>query len=209
LWGGRLSLLLGAASVGIGSVFGVAIGLASGYVSGWLDVVLMRIVDILIAFRLLLLAILVMAILGPGLIHTAVAIGVSMLAAFARLTRGEVLAAKEREYVEAARAVGAPGSRIIYRHILPNILSPLVVLATLRLGEAILAEAALSFLGLGAGPPAPAWGLMVNEGLQVLRSAPWVSLAPGLAIMLAVLGFNLFGDGLRDAFDPRLRGQLG
>ena len=206
LWGTRLSLLLGLGSVAIGSVGGVLLGLISGYTSGWFDAALMRIVDVFIAFRLLLLAIMVMAILGPGLANAVIAIGISLFAEFARLTRGEVLGTKEREFVEAARATGAGALRITMLHILPNIVGPLVVIGTLRLGEAILAEAALSFLGLGAGPPAPSWGLMVYEGLTVLRPAPWVSVTPGIAIMLTVLGFNLLGDGLRDALDPRLRG---
>lgn len=206
LWGSRLSLLLGVGSVAIGGTAGVLLGLVSGYTSGWFDAVLMRVVDVFIAFRLLLLAIMVMAILGPGLANTVVAIGISLLAEFSRVTRGEVLGAKEREFVEAARATGAGAMRIMMFHILPNIIGPLVVIGTLRLGEAILAEAALSFLGLGAGPPTPSWGLMVYEGLTVLRVAPWVSVAPGVAIMMTVLGFNLLGDGLRDALDPRLRG---
>ena len=205
--GSRVSLLLGFGSVFIGSVVGIALGLLSGYIGGWLDTILMRMVDILIAFGLILLAILIMAILGPGLINTMIAIGVFLCVVFARLTRGEVLAAREREYVEAARAVGAGTPRILWRYILPNILSPLVVLGTLRLGEAILAEAALSFLGLGPSPPAPSWGLMVAEGLGILRQAPWISLLPGFAIMVTVLGFKLLGDGLRDALDPRMRGR--
>jgi peptide/nickel transport system permease protein len=207
LWGSRLSLALGLGSVAIGGTVGVLLGLISGYASGWFDAALMRIADVFIAFRLLLLAIMVMAILGPGLANTVVAIGISLFAEFARLTRGEVLGTKEREFVEAARATGARELRIAVLHILPNIIGPLIVIGTLRLGEAILAEAALSFLGLGAGPPTPSWGLMVYEGLTVLRPAPWVSVMPSMAIMLTVLGFNLLGDGLRDAFDPKLRGE--
>jgi peptide/nickel transport system permease protein len=209
LWGSRLSLALGLGSVAIGGTVGVLLGLVSGYTSGWFDAALMRVADVFIAFRLLLLAIMVMAILGPGLTNTVVAIGISLFAEFARLTRGEVLGTKEREFVEAARATGAGGLRIALLHILPNIIGPLIVIATLRLGEAILAEAALSFLGLGAGPPTPSWGLMVYEGLTVLRPAPWVSVMPSVAIMLTVLGFNLLGDGLRDALDPKLRGKRG
>ncbi len=206
LWGSRLSLILGLGSVAIGGTVGVFFGLLSGYAAGWFDAVLMRVVDVFIAFRLLLLAIMIMAILGPGLANTVIAIGISLFAEFTRLTRGEVLGTKEREFVEAARATGAGPLRITMLHILPNIIGPLVVIGTLRLGEAILAEAALSFLGLGAGPPTPSWGLMVYEGLTVLRPAPWISIMPGIAIMLTVLGFNLLGDGLRDALDPRLRG---
>lgn len=207
LWGSRFSLVLGLGSVTIGGTVGVLFGLIAGYGGGWFDALLMRVADIFIAFRLLLLAIMVMAILGPGFANTVVAIGVSLFAEFGRLTRGEVLGTREREYVEAAKATGARDLRIAVLHILPNIIGPLIVIATLRLGEAILAEAALSFLGLGAGPPTPSWGLMVFEGLSVLRPAPWVSLMPSLAIMITVLGFNLLGDGLRDAIDPRIRGE--
>lgn len=207
LWGSRFSLVLGLGSVTIGSTVGVLFGLIAGYRGGWFDALLMRVADIFIAFRLLLLAIMIMAILGPGFANTVVAIGVSLFAEFARLTRGEVLGTREREYVEAAKATGARDFRIATLHILPNILGPLIVIATLRLGEAILAEAALSFLGLGVGPPTPSWGLMVFEGLSVLRPAPWVSIMPSLAIMITVLGFNLLGDGLRDAIDPRIRGE--
>lgn len=207
LWGSRFSLVLGLGSVTIGGTVGVLFGLIAGYGGGWFDALLMRVADIFIAFRLLLLAIMVMAILGPGFANTVVAIGVSLFAEFGRLTRGEVLGTREREYVEAAKATGARDLRIAVLHILPNIIGPLIVIATLRLGEAILAEAALSFLGLGAGPPTPSWGLMVFEGLSVLRPAPWVSIMPSLAIMITVLGFNLLGDGLRDAIDPRIRGE--
>lgn len=204
-WGSRLSLLFGAGAVIVGSTCGISIGLLAGYMN-WLDAFLMRVIDILIAFRLLLLAIAIMAILGPGLLNTMFAIGISLFASFARVTRGEVLVAKQRDYVEAARAMGAGVPRIVFTYILPNIAGPLIVLCTLRLGEAILAEASLSFLGLGPNPPTPSWGLMVYDGLSVLRQAPWVCLIPGASIMFTVLGFNLLGDGLRDIFDPRLRG---
>jgi peptide/nickel transport system permease protein len=205
VWGSRLSLVFGAGAVVVGSTCGISMGLLAGYVRSF-DSFLMRIIDILIAFRLLLLAIAIMAILGPGLLNTMLAIGISLFASFARVTRGEVLVAKERDYVEAARAMGAGVPRVIVAHILPNISGPLIVLCTLRLGEAILAEASLSFLGLGPNPPTPSWGLMVYDGLSLLRQAPWVCLIPGTSIMVAVLGFNLFGDGLRDILDPRLRG---
>lgn len=205
VWGSRLSLLFGAGAVIVGSSCGVSIGLLAGYVR-WLDALLMRIIDILIAFRLLLLAIAIMAVLGPGLANTMFAIGISLFASFARVTRGEVLVTKQRDYVEAARAMGARPWRIVIGYILPNISGPLVVLCTLRLGEAILAEASLSFLGLGPNPPTPSWGLMVYDGLSVLRQAPWVCLIPGASIMLTVLGFNLLGDGLRDTLDPRFSG---
>lgn len=205
LWGSRLSLLMGFGSVAIGATLGIVLGLVSGYVGGWIDSALMRMVDVFISFGLLLLAILVMAILGTGLINTMFAVGTFLFVAFARLTRGEVLSVRDLEYVEASRALGAFLPRVLLRYILPNISGPLIVLASLRLGEAILAEASLSFLGLGASPPTPSWGLMVSDGLSSLRQAPWISLMPGGAIVLTVLGFNLFGDGLRDLLDPRLR----
>ncbi len=205
LWGSRLSLLMGLGAVAIGATLGVLLGLVSGYLGGWLDSAIMRVVDIFISFGLLLLAILVMAILGTGLVNTMVAVGMFLFVAFARLTRGEVLSVRELDYVDAGRALGAFAPRILLRHILPNISGPLIVLASLRLGEAILAEASLSFLGLGASPPTPSWGLMVAEGLSSLRQAPWISLMPGCAIVVTVLGFNLLGDGLRDLLDPRLR----
>jgi ABC-type dipeptide/oligopeptide/nickel transport system permease subunit len=206
LWGSRLSLLLGFGSVALGGVLGVGLGLIAGYAGGWLDTIFMRLVDVFLAFGLLLMAVLVMAVLGTGLANVMIAIGLFIFVSFARLTRGEVLGVKEREYVEAAKAIGVRSHRIVLRHILPNTVSTLVVLGTLRLGGAILAEASLSFLGLGPAPPTPSWGLMVNEGLALLRQAPWISLMPSFAIILTVLGFNLLGDGLRDALDPRLRG---
>lgn len=205
IYGARISIFLGTGSVLIGAVSGVSIGLIVGYVGGWLDNIVMRVIDVLLAFRLLLLAIAIVAILGPSLTNIMVAIGVSLLTSFARLARGEVLSARERDYVLATRALGGRPFRIMFRHILPNILSPLIVFATLRLGLAILSESALSFLGLGPSPPTPSWGLMVSEGLNELRSAWWISTIPGVAITVVVLAFNLFGDGLRDALDPRLR----
>lgn len=205
LFGARLSLFLGIGSVTIGAVAGVTVGLLTGYIGGWLDNIIMRLVDIMMAFRLLLMSITIMAILGPSLTNVMIAIGLSLFAAFVRLTRGEVLSAKNYEYVEASRAVGCTPQRIVFRHILPNIFGPLLIFATLRLGTAILAEAALSFLGLGSSPPTPTWGLMVDEGLAQLRSAWWISTIPGVAITVVVLAFNLLGDGFRDALDPRLR----
>lgn len=205
LYGARLSLALGIGSVVIGAVSGISVGLLVGFKGGWLDDLVMRIVDILLAFRLLLLAITVMAILGPSLINVMFAIGLSLFATFTRLTRGEVLSAKTRDYVEAAHSIGSSSLRIMVQHILPNITGPLIVFATLRLGAAILSESALSFLGLGSAPPTPTWGLMIKEGLNQIRSAWWTSTIPGAAITLVVLAFNLLGDGLRDILDPRMR----
>jgi peptide/nickel transport system permease protein len=205
LYGARLSLVLGIGSVLIGASTGITTGLVVGYAGGVLDSLVSRIVDILFSFRLLLLAITVMAILGPSLTNTMIAIGISLFATFTRLARGEVLSAKHLDHIEATRAVGAGTPRLLFRHILPNIMGPLIVFSTLRLGVAILSESALSFLGLGPPPPTPAWGMMVNEGLNQLRSAWWVSTIPGIVITIVVLAFNLLGDGLRDALDPRLR----
>jgi peptide/nickel transport system permease protein len=205
LYGARVSLTLGIAAVVVGIVLGLPFGLLAGYLGGYVDLIVMRVVDILLAFPLYLLAIVVIAILGPSLPNMILAVGISSAPRFARLARGDVLTAKHFEFVFAARALGAPGVRIVLGHILPNIAGPLIVLATLRIGTAILVEASLSFVGLGPQPPTPAWGLMISDGLKTMRSAPWVAGFPGLAIMLVVLGFNLLGDGLRDALDPRLR----
>ena len=205
LYGARVSITLGIAAVVVGMVLGLPFGLLAGYLGGYVDLIVMRIVDILLAFPLYLLAIVVIAILGPSLPNMILAVGISSAPRFARLARGDVLTAKHFEFVFAARALGAPGVRIVLGHILPNIAGPLIVLATLRIGTAILVEASLSFVGLGPQPPTPAWGLMISDGLKAMRSAPWVAGFPGLAIMLVVLGFNLLGDGLRDALDPRLR----
>ena len=167
-----------------------------------------RVIDTLLAFPLYLSAIFVIAVLGPSQLGVVLAVGLAVTPVFARLARGQVLEERDKEYVLAARVVGNPSARVIAVHILPNVVAPLVVLASLTVGDAILVEAGLSFLGLGPPPPTPSWGLMVNDGMVVLSTAPWVSLAPGLAIALLVLGSNLLGDGLRDAFDPRLRGSL-
>jgi peptide/nickel transport system permease protein len=207
LYGARLSLLLGLGAVTIGAVSGSLVGLIVGYLGGWWENVVMRLTDIILAFRLLLFAITIIAILGPSLTNTMLAIGASLFADFARLARSETLAAKNREYVEAARALGVSRWRIMFRYILPNILAPLIVLATVMLGVAILSEASLSFLGLGPSPPTPSWGLMIFENLPHIRESWWASTIPGSAIMLVVLGFNLLGDGLRDALDPRVRGH--
>jgi len=205
LYGARISLTLGIAAVVLGALLGVPLGLVSGYLGKFVDILIMRCVDVLLVFPLYLLAIMVIAILGPSLHGMILAVGISSAPRFARLTRGEVLAVKNRDFVFVAQALGAPGWRVVLRHILPNITGSLIVLATLRVGTAILVEASLSFVGLGPQPPTPAWGLMISDGIRAMRDAPWVAGFPGIAIMVAVLGFNLFGDGLRDALDPRLR----
>lgn len=208
IWGARLSLATGLGSVLVGAVLGAVLGLASGYYRGWLDAVVVRVVDLLLVFPLYLTAIFVVAVLGPSLLNTILAVGIATTPTFARLTRGEVLGEREREYVLAARVIGSSHTRVIVRHILPNIFAPMLVLASLNIGNAVLVEASLSFLGLGPPPPTPSWGLMVSDGIVVLIRAPWVSLIPGAAIALLVLGANLLGDGLRDILDPRLRGSL-
>jgi len=206
IFGARASLLAGVVSVCISLACGVPIGLVSGYVGGFLDGLLMRITDALLACPFLILAIALAAFLGPSLTNAMIAIGISAMPAFIRLTRAQVLNAKVEDYVEAARAVGNPHRRIVLRHILPNILAPIMVQATLAIAAAIIAEASLSFLGLGQQPPAPSWGSMLNTAKNFLDQAPWMAMWPGAAIFSVVLAFNLFGDGLRDALDPRHRG---
>lgn len=203
IWGTRASLSAGLVSVSLALAAGVPIGLVSGYLGGFVDGTLMRMIDAMLAIPFLILAIALAAFLGPSLANAMIAIGVSQTPIFARLTRGQVLAVKHEDYVEAARAVGNPEYRIVLRHILPNIVPPLLVQATLAAAVAIIAEAALSFLGLGEQPPDPSWGSMLNTAKNFMSQAPWMALWPGLAIFLLVLSLNLFGDGLRDALDPR------
>src|SRR5256885_8273017 len=188
------------------SDLGATIGAVAGFAGGWVDAVIMRGVEILLAFPYLLLAIAIVAALGPGAVNTTVAVGIWGTPTVARMVRATVLALKETEYVRAARALGAGGPALVLRHILPNVLPTLCVYATLFMANAVLVEAALSFLGLGVQPPTPSWGLMVSTGRDVLLVAPHVATMPGLAIVVSVLGFHLLGDGLRDALDPRLRG---
>lgn len=207
LHGARISVTLSVSAVGLAVLLGVPIGMYSAYQGGMVDEIVSRIVDIMLAFPTYLLAIFVMAIVGPSLTDITVAVSISVLPGMIRIARGDTLGIKNRDMIEAIRSVGAKTSRIIFRHVLPNILSSILVVATLRLGIAILVESSLSFLGLGLSPPTPAWGVMINEGLRYLGVNPWLSVVPGIAIMLTVLGFNLLGDGLRDAFDPRLRGE--
>jgi peptide/nickel transport system permease protein len=202
IWGARASLMAGLVSVSI-AVGVVPLGLVSGYLGGAVDGLLMRVVDAMLAIPFLILAIALAAFLGPNLTNAMIAIGVAQTPIFTRLTRGQVLAVKHEDYIEAARAVGNPHRRIMLRHILPNVLAPILVQATLAIAAAIIAEAALSFLGLGQQPPAPSWGSMLNTATHFLSQAPWMAVWPGAAIFSLVLSFNLLGDGLRDAFDPR------
>ncbi|NMY88558.1 ABC transporter permease [Pseudomonas oryzihabitans] len=203
LWGARSSLLAGVVSVAIALLVGVPLGLIAGYFGGWLDAVVSRLVEALLSCPFLVLAIALGAFLGPSLGNAMIAIGLSAMPVFARLTRGQVLAIRHEDYLEGARAIGLPDRWILWRYVLPNILSPLVVQATLTIAAAILAEASLSFLGLGQQPPMPSWGSMLNTAKNFMEQAPWMSIAPGVCIYLTVLGFNLLGDGLRDALDPR------
>jgi peptide/nickel transport system permease protein len=203
IWGARASLLAGVVSVAIALALGVPIGLLSGYCGGWLDSLLMRMTDALLACPFLVLAIALAAFLGPSLTNAMIAIGISSMPVFIRLTRGQVMAVAVEDYVEAARAIGNSHPRIALRHVLPNVVPPVLVQATLSIATAIIAEASLSFLGLGQQPPEPSWGSMLNVAKNFLGQAPWMALWPGLAICLVVLGFNLLGDGLRDALDPR------
>ena len=205
VFGARASLMAGLVSIAIALGFGVPIGLLSAYRGGWTDTLISRFTDAMLAIPFLILAIALAAFLGPSLSNAMIAIGVTAMPIFIRLTRGQVMSVKVEDYVEAARAVGNPGYRIAFRHILPNILPALLVQATLSIAMAIIAEASLSFLGLGQQPPAPSWGSMLNTAQRFLTQAPWMAIYPGLAIFLTVLSFNLLGDGLRDALDPRER----
>lgn len=197
------SLVVGAVAVGLGMGLGVVLGMAGGYFGGWLDEALMRLVDAIYGFPAVLSALLVTAVFGPGILISMVAVGVAYVPIFARLTRANFLTLREHDFVRAARALGARDWAIIRRHILPNTLSPLIVQATISFPTAILAEAALSYLGLGTQPPHPSWGFMLKDAQNFLGLSPWYAVFPGAAIALAVLGFNLLGDGLRDLLDPR------
>jgi len=208
LFGSRVALLVGLLSVAIALGLGLVLGCLAGFAGGWIDALIMRGVEVLLAFPYLLLAIAVVSALGPGVLNTTIAVGIWGTPTVTRVVRGAVLAARESEYVSAARALGASAGEVLRRHVLRNILPTGVVYSTLFMANAILVEAALSFLGLGVQPPTPSWGLMVSSGRDFLLVAPHIATIPGLAIMLAVLGFNLLGDGLRDALDPRLRGQV-
>ncbi|MBC7437193.1 MAG: ABC transporter permease [Bdellovibrionales bacterium] len=205
IWGARASLLAGLVSVFISMALGVPVGLLAAYVGGWTDAAISRFTDSMLAVPFLILAIALAAFLGPSLTNAMIAIGVSATPVFIRLTRAQVLAVKVEDFVEAARAVGNPHWRIALRHILPNVLPPLIVQASLAIAAAIIAEASLSFLGLGQQPPAPSWGSMLNTAKNFVDNAPWMAVWPGLSIFLLVLSFNLLGDGLRDALDPKHR----
>lgn len=203
LYGARISLIVGLVVVALSGITGTLLGLISGYYGGWIDLLLMRIVDILLAFPGLLLAIALVAVLGPSISNVVIALSVLGWVPFARLVRGQVISIKERNFVLAARTSGQSDLRVMLLHILPNIISAVIVQATFNLAGVIISESSLSFLGLGAAPGTPSWGAMLSEGKQVILDAPHVSIFPGLAIMLVVLAFNFVGDGLRDKFDPK------
>jgi peptide/nickel transport system permease protein len=204
-YGARNSLATALMVVAISAVIGVSLGLVSGYYGGVVDLVIMRVVDVFLAFPVILLAIGLAAALGPGARNVGLALGAVYWTQYARIVRSSVLAVREEEYIEAAKALGLGTNRVILRHVLPNVLAPVIVVATLGMGSAIVAESTLSFLGLGAQPPTPTWGWTLAFGMKFIYQAPHMSVYPGLAIMISVLGFNLLGDGLRDLLDPRLR----
>jgi peptide/nickel transport system permease protein len=209
IWGAQISIKVGLLAVGIGVLLGSALGLASGYFGGTLDLVLQRVMDAWIAFPSIILALAILAALGAGEINVMIAIGLSLVPFANRIVRGSVLAEKTNVYVEAARSMGCSELRIMARHILPNVTAPIIVIATMTIGQAILAEAALSFLGVGVQPPHPAWGSMLSgHSRTYMLAAPWMAIFPGLAIFLAVMGWNLVGDALRDLGDPRLRRSM-
>ena len=205
IYGARVSLRMGFIAIAIATVIGTTMGIVAGTYGGWIDSALMRLVDAMMAFPGILLALAITAMLGTGLRNAMIAVGISFIPSFARLVRASTLQVRGTTYVEAAQAIGCRTSRLIYRHILPNVMTPVLVLATLGVASAILIGAALSFLGLGAQPPTAEWGIMLADGRQFMRSAWWIMAFPGLAITITVMAANLIGDGLRDAFDPRLR----
>jgi peptide/nickel transport system permease protein len=208
IYGARTSLMIGLVVVGVAAVIGMSLGMVAGYMGGWLYTVIMRVVDVLMTFPMILLALVVAAMLGEGIRNVIIALSIGMVPIYARLMCGQVLVLKENEYILAQKVMGANQARIMIRHLIPNALPTLIVVMTMMLGTTVLAEAGLSFLGIGIEPPTAAWGSMVNDGRDYLLTVPILSFAPGLAIMLLVFAFNMVGDGLRDALDPRLRGLL-
>jgi peptide/nickel transport system permease protein len=207
VWGARISLIVAVAAISLALVIGGTIGLVSGYVGGRFDMMVMQAMDVLLSFPALILGLIIVALLGPSLTNLIVAIGLTALAPFARIARAPTLAIKERQFVEAGRALGFSHARIIFVHILPNILSEVLVMASLWMATAVRVEASLSFIGLGVRPPTPTWGGMIRDGFENILDAPWLSIYPGLAILTLIFSLNLLGDGLRDATDPKLRGE--
>jgi peptide/nickel transport system permease protein len=208
IYGTRTSLLIGLVAIGFAATIGMALGLIAGFYGGWVYNIIMRIIDAIMAFPMMLLALVIAALLGGGIVNVIIALSVSMMPSYARLMSAQVMSIKQADYILAEKSLGSKSFRIMLRHIFPNCLPPLIVLVTMMLGATILAEAGLSFLGVGIKPPTAAWGAMVSEGREYLMTDPVLSIAPGAAIMLVVFAFNMVGDGLRDALDPRLRGVL-
>jgi peptide/nickel transport system permease protein len=206
--GSRNSLMVGIVALGIAAGIGIIAGMAAGYFGGWVNAVIMRIVDALMSFPMILLALLIAGLLGNGLLNVMIALGIALIPGYARLMCGQVLSIRENDYIMAGRSMGSGNGRLMFRHIMPNSFPPLIVLITMQIGSAILAEAGLSYLGIGITPPDPSWGAMVNGGFKYLLSNPLLSFIPGLAIMVVVFAFSMVGDGLRDALDPRLRGTI-
>jgi len=207
VYGARISLLVGVTTMVVAALAGVFLGLLGGYYGKLVDAVIGRCLDALLAFPVVLLAIFIVAVLGPSMLNAIVAVAIVYTPTFARLARASVLSLRAQDFVEAARALGATDARVLTRHVLPSALSPLIVQCSLGIGSAILIEASLSFLGLGVQPPAPSWGAMIGAGRNFLTVAPWLATVPGIAIILAIVGFNLFGDGIRDMLDPRTAGR--
>jgi ABC-type dipeptide/oligopeptide/nickel transport system permease subunit len=208
IYGSRSSLLVGIVAVGVAAAIGMTLGLIAGYFGGATHSVIMRFIDAMMAIPMILLALTIAALLGSGLTNIVIALGIAMIPPYARLMSAQALSIREHDYVAFARAIGASDLRTMVQHVAPNCFPPLIVLMTMMMGGAILAEAGLSFLGVGVRPPTPTWGGMVSEGYRYLLTSPWLSIAPGVAIMFTVFAFNMVGDGLRDALDPRLRGSL-
>jgi peptide/nickel transport system permease protein len=205
IYGAQISLMIGIVGVLISVVIGVGLGTISGYFGGKADMFIMRIMDIFMAFPSFLLALAIVSVLGPGMVNVMIAIGIFSVPTFARISRSAVISVKNKEYIEASKSMGASHARVIFKHVIPNSVAPIIVLSTMRIATAILTASGLSFLGMGAQPPTPEWGAMLSTGREYLRSAPHVSTIPGLAIMFMVLAFNMLGDGLRDALDPKMK----
>lgn len=208
IYGSRTSIMIGFMAISVAAAIGMTLGLFAGYMGGWTNIIIMRFIDSLMNFPMMVLALLLAALLGGGLTNIVIALGIALIPPYARLTCGQALHIKENDYVLAARSLRASSVRIMFRHVLPNAFPPLIVLMTMQIGGTIMAEAGLSFLGVGIRPPGAAWGAMVNEGYKYLTINPVLSFAPGICVMLVAFGFNMVGDGLRDALDPRLRGTL-
>ena len=205
VYGGRVSLVMGTVPIALAAVAGTLLGLIAGYYGRWSDLLIMRVIDVWVAFPTILLAMAVVTILGPGMVNIMVAVGIAWIPYYARMVRGSVLETREQMYIEAARVIGISGRRMMFRHILPNVVAPLIIMSSMGIGGAILTGASLSFLGMGPQSPTPEWGVILSDGRQFIRVAAWIGLFPGLAIAITVLAANLLGDGLRDLLDPRMR----